>query len=169
MTESDPHCPSFPNSILERGFHPLKSAPAFLFFLLLLSGCRAPDQAKALGQTDLGGYFESIRFEDNKLLLKLHNIGTHYARPSGAITEYGEILILPLGGSLELIDKHGGLKLTPLGGRPDQIFEAESSFNASDFGGPNTKKYYLICLVPTDGRGQNLQILEEPSKAFSSK
>jgi len=137
--------------------------------VLLLSDCGAGNQVKPLEKTDLGGYFESIQFQHNKLFLKLHSSGSRYASKTGAITEYGQVITLPLGSSLELIEKHGGLKITPHETQPDEIFEAESSFNGSDFGGPSTKKFYLIRLIPVGDNDQDVVILEENSKAVSSK
>jgi len=140
-----------------------------LAFLLLLPGCGPGNQVKPLEKTDLGGYFESIQFHHDKLYLKLHDSGAHYTSRTGAVTEYGQIFALPLTASMELIAKHGGLKIVPMATPSDLIFEAESSFDGGDSGGPSTKKYYLIQLIPAGDNDQDVQILEETSKAVSTK
>ena len=152
--------------------------PSALAITLLLSAFHAAAQDEVaeirdLKQTELGFYFVSIRFVNNKALFKLHESGTRYlvrdiehnTDDPGRITEYGEILTLAPGQSLDLVEKHSELKLISRKGQPNPTIEIESSFNADDMGGlPTTKK---MTLVRSSLNGLDITLLSEGTKTIA--
>jgi hypothetical protein len=170
---------AFPNRVWERGVRRFSSLTlTALAFALLLLGFRADGQdqiseLRDLKQTELGFYFESIRFVNTQVVFKLHDSGTRYVLKdiehpiddSGRITEYGEELTLSPGHSLYLVEKHGSLKLVSKKGQSGPTIEIESSFNASDIGGmPSIKK---LTLVRGNLNGIDIELLSDGSKTIA--
>jgi hypothetical protein len=138
-----------------------------------------PKQVKTLAQTDLGLFLESIQFQDEKLLLKISSVGAGaFVGESSKPLKHGDILTVPLGGSLELQQgnkylrfvssedwppKLGSSEPFPKKRRPNQIFEVESVFN--DGKGIITT-FYAILVQNNDSR-HNIQIVEEPLRIES--
>jgi len=120
-------------------------------------------------QTALAAYFDEVHFDGNKVFLKMPASGTRYLI-SGRVTDYGEVLTILPATSVELVEKHGGIKITSRKEMTDQVVEIDAYSDGGDFGqGKSTQKFILTHFVFPTGQQREMTVLEEPSKSVSLK
>jgi hypothetical protein len=140
---------------------------------LLLFGCfiacaAAADEPPLTQDWLQKNYFESIRAENDRLIVIFRSIGERFYCAGGdqpeKVNDYGETMPIMGGQTITLSSRHGSLRFSPL---PKPIekggFLIASRIDARSFGGDEQVRYAIV-LLPKKGSSE-LKFIQ-PEKGF---
>jgi hypothetical protein len=139
-----------------------------ILFCCLITFTAAADEPPLTQEWLHKNYFESIRAENDRLIVVFRSTGERFYCAGGErpekINDYGETMPIIVGETVTLSSRHGSLRFSPL---PKPIEKAgfliTSRFDASSFGGGEQVRYAIV-LLPKKGTTE-LKFIQ-PEKGF---